>query len=124
MDQLTPDLRFDSRFSDEDRSPLRALHSLTDGQIAKLTAGLSCLSSCWSFERHESCDGHLRLMLMHPTRDTTVVVERDPSGIAVGLMLGDALQPGVRHASAVAGAIELVKAIVGEVRSDDTRHTA
>ncbi len=51
---------------DHARSPLRALGSLTSAQADQIVAGLSSLAGTWDIERHESCDGHLSLLVATP----------------------------------------------------------
>ena len=73
-----------------------ALHSLTEAQAACIAAALSPLPPFWSLERHQSCDGHLSLLL-GAGDDVTLVVDRDIDGIQISRMQGDDLYPGERY---------------------------
>ena len=110
--------------SDDTTSPIRALHSLRDGQVASILGGLMSLRSEWCIERHESCDGHLSIMFVHLIRDTTIVVDRDASGILLNVMLDDELQASPRRCSSIIEVVDALKIIAGSIGPSDTRHTA
>ena len=52
-------------------SPLRALHSLTETQVARLEGALARLPGSWSLDRHEGYDGHLTLLVTAAGDDST-----------------------------------------------------
>lgn len=113
-----------SLISDDQHSPIRALHSLREAQVSTIAAGLKNLVLDWAIERHESCDGHLSLMLIHAEQDATIVVDREPRGIFVSLVQGDELQVRSQPCLSEAEAIDAIKVIVGEHPQSDARHTA
>ena len=113
-----------SLISNDANSPIRALHSLRDDQASSILVGLKPLSMEWSIEQHEGCDGHLSLVLVHPSRDRTIIVNRDPAGVQVSTMEEDELQAGTRHYQSIGEVIEAVKALVDCPEPSHIRHTA
>jgi hypothetical protein len=95
--------------ADDTLSPVRALNSLTSAQADQVVAGLSSLAGTWDIARHESCDGHLSLLLAHTDHDTTLVVDRDQNGIHVSLVLGDQVHPGTHRYSSTSQAVSAIK---------------
>ncbi|MGI4795864.1 MAG: hypothetical protein ACRYG8_17705 [Janthinobacterium lividum] len=106
MIQTIHTIRIDA---DHARSPLRALGSLTSVQADQIVAGLSSLAGTWDIVRHESCDGHLSLLIAHAAHDTTLLVERDPRGIRLNLVLGDQVYPGTHRYASTSQAVSAIK---------------
>lgn len=96
----------------ESVSPIRAFHSLSEAQAVHITTGLRDLPD-WSVEYHDSCDGHLFLLLSDHT-DTTLIINRDRAGFQISRMQGDVLHPGeyrYRSAHEVIAALEAMTEI-------------
>ena len=110
--------------ADDTLSPIRTLNSLTSAQADQIVAGLSSLVHAWDIERHESCDGHLSLLVSHTANDVTIIVDRDQIGMRVSTMVDDVLQilPG-RHDS-TAGIVATLKQIAGKNIVSGRRHSA
>lgn len=66
-------------------SPLRALHSLRKADVLTAEAALVLLGPEWSLTRHETCDGHLMLLLTTDS-DEDRVFALDRSAAGIGLM--------------------------------------
>ena len=98
----------------EAASPIRALHSLCETQATSIVNGLGSLAGTWEIERHESCDGHLSLVLTHTACDTTIIVGRDSAGIHVSLMLGDELHAIPERHTSTANVIIALKDLAGK----------
>ena len=98
---------------DDSLSPVRALHSLAPAQADQIVASLSSLAAIWGIERHESCDGRLSLVLMHDSEDTTLLVDRDVSGIRVYLMLGDTMHATPERHTSIAGVVAILIDLAG-----------
>lgn len=94
-------------------SVIRALHSLRETQATSIVTSLSSLVSTWDIERHESCDGHLSLVLTHTMYDTTIIVGRDAEGIHVSLMLGDELHTTPERHTSTANIVTTLKDLAG-----------
>lgn len=112
------------RIADHARSPLRALGSLTSAQADQVVAGLSSLTGTWDIARHESCDGHLSLLVAHAAHDTTLVVDRDQHGIHVSLVLGDTVHPGTHRYSSTSNAVAAIKDMAASPTLERQRHIA
>ena len=97
--------------ADDTLSPIRALGSLTPTQADQIVAGLSSLAQAWGIERHESCNGHLSLVIGNTASDATVIVDRDQAGIHVGLLLGDEFHPSQHRYATTGDAVAAIKAI-------------
>lgn len=95
-------------------SPICALHSLCETQATNIVTGLGSLAGAWDIERHESCDGHLSLMLTHTTCDTTIIVGRDSAGIHVSPMFGDELHATPERHTSTANVIIALKDLAGK----------
>ena len=98
----------------EATSPIRALHSLCETQATSIVTGLGSLASTWDIERHESCDGHLSLILTHTICDTAIIVGRDSAGIHVSLMLGDELHATSERHISIANVVTILKDLAGK----------
>ena len=90
-------------------SPIRAIHSLSEVQASSIGTALLGLAPAWSIDRHESCDGHLSLLVSHTARDATLVVSRDAHGIQINLMLGDVLHTSTHRYPSVDATISALK---------------
>ena len=109
---------------DDTVSPFRALNSLTPAQADQIAAGLSSLATAWTIARHESCDGQLSLLVAHAAHDTTLVVDRDTTGINVTVMNGDTMHsPAGRHDS-IASVVRSLKDLAGRTTDPAQRHSA
>ena len=106
---------------DDILSPVRALHSLTPAHVDQIVAGLSSLAPAWSIERHESCDGHLSLLVGHAACDASILIDRDHAGINVSLMLDDKLHTS-RHRFAIIG--DAIKAMAATPTIEPQRHVS
>ncbi len=95
-------------------SPIRALHSLCETQATSIVTGLGSLAGTWAIERHESCDGHLSLVLTHTICDTAIIVGRDAKGIHVSLMLGDELHTTPERHTSTANVVIVLKNLAGK----------
>jgi hypothetical protein len=74
-------------------SPLRALYSLREADVDALRQGFSENQEAWSFDRHESYDGDLTVMLTPPDEaEPTLVVSRDEGGFHLAANRGDDYQ--------------------------------
>ena len=109
---------------DDTLSPIRALNSLTSAQANQIVAGLSSLAQAWDIERHESCDGHLSLLVSHAASDTTIIFDRDQIGMRVSTMLGDVLQILSGRHDSTAGIVATLKQIAGKNIASGQRHSA
>jgi len=109
---------------DHTLSPLRALGSLTSAQANQIVAGLSSLAGTWGIERHESCDGHLSLLVTHTAHDTTLLVERDTRGIRISLVLGDTVHPGTHQYASTSNAVSAIKDMAASPTIHDMRKSA
>ena len=105
-------------------SPIRALHSLRTAQVMCIATRLKDVMAEWSFEPHESCDGQLSLLLDHPVRDLTIVVDRNSAGILVSVMVGDELQAASYPCGSVAEAVDAIQAAAGDAGVEAARQTA
>lgn len=95
-------------------SPIRALHSLCETQATSIVTGLGSLAGAWDIERHESCDGHLSLVLTHTICDTVIIVGRDSAGIHASLMLGDELHATPERHTSTANVVTALKGLAGK----------
>ena len=98
----------------ETASPIRALHSLCETQATSIVTGLGSFAGTWDIERHESCDGHLSLVLTHTICDTAIIVGRDAKGIHVSLMLGDKLHTTLERHTSTANVVTVLKDLAGK----------
>lgn len=98
---------------DDTHSPIRALHSLNQVQAVSILAGLVSLPTSWTIESHESCDGHLSLVVSNAAEDTTLLVGQDAGGIYVGFMVGDELLSSQARYSSIKTAVCAVTALIG-----------
>lgn len=74
-------------------SPLRALHSLREADIDALRQGFSEDQEEWSFDRHESYDGDLTVIVTPPDEpEAILVVSRDEDGFHLAASRGDEYQ--------------------------------
>ena len=110
--------------ADHARSPLRAMDSLTSAQADQVVAGLSSLTGTWDIERHESCDGHLSLLLAHTGHDTSIIVDRDQDGINVSLMLGDKIHASEHHRRTISDTVAAIKTVAASPTLELRRHSA
>ena len=110
--------------ADDTLSPVRALHSLTSAQASQIVAGLSSLAGTWDIERHESCDGQLSLLIAHATHDTTLVVERDSTGITVSLMLADQIHTSQHRYTTTSDTVADIKQMAASPTIHDMRKSA
>lgn len=110
--------------ADDALSPVRALGSLTLVQADQIVAGLSSLAHAWDTERHESCDGHLTLLLAHTKRDATIIVDRDHDGMRVSLMVGDQIHASQQRYADTGDAVSAIKAISAVPVGEPQRHSA
>ena len=108
--------------ADDTLSPVRALHSLTPAHVDQIVAGLSSLAPAWSIERHESCDGHLSLLVGHAACDATILVDRDHAGINVSLMLGDKFHTSRHRFAITSDTIGAIKTIAATPSVEPHRH--
>ena len=90
-----PAQRFTMPDSDPDtHSPLRALHSLRETDVDALRQGFAENQEEWSFDRHESYDGDLTVMLTPADEaEPVLVVSRDEEGFHLAASRGDEYQP-------------------------------
>jgi len=95
-------------------SPIRALHSLCEAQATSIVTGLGSFAGTWDIGRHESCDGHLSLVLTHTICGTTIIVGRDSAGIHVSLMPGDELHTTPERHTNTANVVNVVKDLAGK----------
>ena len=95
-------------------SAIRALHSLCETQATSIVTGLGSLAGTWDIERHESCDGHLSLVLTHTICDTAIIVDRDAEGIHVSLMVGDELHTTPERHTSTANVVTVLKDLAGK----------
>ena len=95
-------------------SPIRALHSLCETQVTSIVSGLGSLAGTWEIERHENCDGHLNLVLIHTACDTAIIVGRDSAGIHVSLMPGDELHTTPERHTSTANVVTALKELAGK----------
>lgn len=109
---------------DHARSPLRAMGSLTSAQANQIVAGLSSLAGTWDIERHESCDGHLSLLVAHTAHDTSLLVERDTHGIRLSLVLGDQVHPGTHRYASTSHAVSAIKGMAASPTIQDMQKSA
>ena len=109
--------------ADDTLSPIRALGSLTLAQADQIVAGLSSLAKTWDIERHESCDGHLSLLLAHAERDITIIVDRDSTGIRISIMVGDQIYASRQHNAITGDAVSAIKASAAAPVGELQRHT-
>ena len=107
---------------DDTLSPVRALHSLTPAQVDQIVAGLSGLAGTWSIERHESCDGHLSLLVGHVTCDATILVDSDHAGINVSLLLGDSLHTSAYRFATAADTVGAIRTMAATPAVEPRRH--
>jgi len=121
MTQATHAIRIDA---DHARSPLRAIGSLTSAQADQVVAGLSSLAGTWDIARHESCDGHLSLLVAHTAHDTTLLVERDTRGLHVSLVLADTVHPGTHRYATTGEAVSALKDMAASPTIHDMRKSA
>ena len=110
--------------TDHTMSPVRALHSLREPQVAEIVAGLGVISSEWSIERHESCDGHLILLLLHRSHDLAITVDRDRSGMIVSVMTGDDLESVSGRCNGTDDALTALRAVLGRIDVSHQRCSA
>ena len=103
-------------------SPIRALHSLCETQATTIVTGLGSLAGTWDIERHESCDGHLSIVINHTICYTAVIIGRDSAGIHVSLMLGDELRTSSYRYASTDAALNAVKAIAGANAQGNQRY--
>ena len=108
--------------SDHTLSPVRALHSLTAAQTDQIVVGLSSLTPAWHIERHESCDGYLSLLVAHSTHDTTIIVDRDSSGIHVSLLLSDQVHTSQHRFATLSDTVSAIKAMAASPILEPQRH--
>lgn len=109
---------------DHARSPLRALGSLTSAQADQVVAGLSSLAGTWDIARHESCDGHLSLLVTHTAHDTTLLVERDTSGICISLVLGDMVHASEHRYKTTSDTVAAIKEMAASPTIHNMRKSA
>ena len=107
-------------------SPIRAMHSLSQVQALGILAGLVSLPKAWSVEPHESCDGHLSLVISDTVEDTTLIVDQDAKGLRVGFMMGDELHSSQTRYPSVNAAVRAVTEFAGNSNTATAtqRHTA
>ena len=77
-------------------APIRRLHSLSRADIDTATMELNRLSSGWSIDYHDDCDGDVLLILTPPNSDAnaaTFVLSRDLSGIQLARTCNDTFEP-------------------------------
>ena len=110
--------------TDHARSPLRALCSLTSAQAAQVVAGLSSLAGTWNIERHESCDGHLSLLVSHTACEATILVDRDHAGIHVSLVLADTIHTSEHRHPTTGEAVFAIKTLAASPTLHDMRKSA
>ena len=108
--------------ADDTLSPVRALHSLTPAQVDQIVAGLCSLAGTWSLERHESCDGHLSLLISHTACDAIILVDSDHAGINVSLMLGDRLHTSAYRFVTAGDTVGAIKAMAATPAVEPRRH--
>ena len=109
--------------ADDTLSPIRALGSLTPAQADQVVAGLSSLAQTWNIERHESCDGHLTLLLAHAECDIIIIVDRGTTGMRVSIMVGDQIHASRQRCATVGDAISAIKASAAAPVGELQRHT-
>lgn len=76
-------------------APIRRLHSLSRADIDTATIELNRLSSGWSIDQHDDCDGDVLLILTPPDSDAnaaTFVLSRGLSGIQLARMCNDVFE--------------------------------
>lgn len=100
--------------TDDTVSPIRALHSLTPAQANQISVGISSLATAWSVERHESCNGHLSVLLTNKDGDVTLLVDSDAGGMRVSAMLGDVLHTTPKRYTSLASVVSTLKALAGK----------
>lgn len=93
---------------------IRALHSLRETQATSIVASLGSLAGTWDIERHESCDGHLILVLTHTMYDTAIIVGRDAEGVYVSLMLSDELHTTPERHTRIVNVVTVLKDLAGK----------
>jgi hypothetical protein len=109
----------------DDISPIRAIHSLSQTQANAIIDGLRGLAGIWSIEHHQSCDGHLSLLLNDTTdTETVLIVDRDAAGIQISRMQGDLFHPGERRHNSVDDVIAALMTITGSDETGSRRRTA